>query len=136
MSNVYDLAVIGAGSGGIGAALAAARLGVRTVLVDRNAILGGTSTAGGVNCWEPGVGGTGIPFEIYRQLKARSLAVGVYTAGRHFCDQVPCHWPHELASCCYPGGENVIDPSCRYIDTLRRHPGRGGPALLPPRAGR
>jgi hypothetical protein len=31
--------------------------------------LGGTSVRAGVNCWEPGVGGTGIPFDLYKRLK-------------------------------------------------------------------
>ena len=64
-----ELAVIGGGSGGFGAALAAARLEVNVVLVERSDRLGGNSVRGGVNIWEPGVGGAGFPFEIYRRLK-------------------------------------------------------------------
>ncbi len=41
----YDLIVVGAGSAGSSAAISAARLGARTLLVDRMAFLGGTSTA-------------------------------------------------------------------------------------------
>ena len=55
-----DLAVIGGGSGGFGAALAAARMGVDVVLVEKADCLGGNSVRGGVNCWEMGAGGTGI----------------------------------------------------------------------------
>ena len=66
----FDVAVMGGGSGGVGAALAAARAGRRVALVEQEPILGGTSTASGVSSWEPGVGGTGIPFDIYRELKA------------------------------------------------------------------
>ena len=64
-----DLLVVGGGSGGVGAALAAARLGLNTLLVEKADCLGGTSTRGGVNCWEMGAGGTGIPFDLYLRLK-------------------------------------------------------------------
>jgi 2-polyprenyl-6-methoxyphenol hydroxylase-like FAD-dependent oxidoreductase len=45
MSNDVDVLVIGAGSAGTTAAVAAARSGARTLLVDRFGFLGGTSTA-------------------------------------------------------------------------------------------
>jgi hypothetical protein len=51
-----DVCVVGGGSGGIGAAVAAARAGARVLLVERERILGGTSTAGYVINWEPGPG--------------------------------------------------------------------------------
>jgi hypothetical protein len=41
----FDVAVVGGGSAGATAAIAAARLGARTLLIDRLAFLGGTSTA-------------------------------------------------------------------------------------------
>lgn len=41
----YDVVVIGAGSAGATAAIAAARGGARTLLIERNGFLGGTSTA-------------------------------------------------------------------------------------------
>ena len=45
MSDRYDVVVVGAGSAGASAAISAARLGVRTLLVDRLGFMGGTSTA-------------------------------------------------------------------------------------------
>lgn len=45
----FDVAVIGAGPAGIGAALSAARQGVSVVLVERHDVLGGMGTAGLVN---------------------------------------------------------------------------------------
>src|SRR6185312_16221804 len=44
-SERYDVLVVGAGSAGTTAAVAAARTGARTLLVDRFGFLGGTSTA-------------------------------------------------------------------------------------------
>ena len=40
----YDLIVVGAGSGGFGAALAAARLGIKVLLVEKSDWLGGNAT--------------------------------------------------------------------------------------------
>jgi len=111
---MVELVVVGGGSGGVGAALAAARLGVKTLLVEPQSWLGGTSTAGGVHCWEMGTGGTGLPFEVYQQLRARAKAVGIYSCGRHFGWQEEWYWPHRLDKVNFPGGENVIDPARTY----------------------
>ena len=45
MNDRYDVVVVGSGSAGSSAAITAARLGARTLLVDRLPFLGGTSTA-------------------------------------------------------------------------------------------
>ena len=123
MSCNYDLVVAGAGSGGTGAAIAASRRGVKTLLIESGDMVGGTSTIGGVNVWEMGVGGTGVPFDIYRKLKEIPNAVGIYSLGRHFCDPGAMGgWPHDMRGVSFPGGENVVDPAKNYLDTLRRHP--------------
>ena len=44
-----DVAVIGGGTAGVFAAICAARTGARTVLVEKNSMLGGTLTVAGVN---------------------------------------------------------------------------------------
>ena len=66
-----DVLVCGGGLGGVSAAVAAARAGARTLLVERNGFLGGTATAGMVcsifNCFYTSDGRpatTGIPVEI------------------------------------------------------------------------
>ncbi|HOZ48369.1 MAG TPA: FAD-dependent oxidoreductase [Candidatus Hydrogenedentes bacterium] len=112
----YDVAVVGAGSGGLGAAIAAARGDLRVLLVEKSDRLGGTAVASGVTMWEPGVGGTGLPFDIYRRLKTIPEAVSAYSFGRH------CMWNGWDA---FPGGEYVVDPERRYVDTLQRHGGSG-----------
>ncbi len=116
--DTWDLIVLGAGSGGIGAALAAARLGLRTLLVEEWPAIGGVAVHGGVNVWEPGVGGTGIPHDIYRRLRQTPDAVGIYSFGRHCC------WPGANKPP-FPGGELLVDPERSYADTLRRHGSRG-----------
>ncbi|MGH2386064.1 MAG: FAD-dependent oxidoreductase, partial [Candidatus Limnocylindria bacterium] len=45
MNERYDVIVVGSGSAGSSAAIAAGRLGARTLLVDRLGFMGGTSTA-------------------------------------------------------------------------------------------
>ena len=67
-----DILILGAGSAGFAAAYRALKTGGCTVtLVDCNPAPGGTSTFGGVNCWEPGIGGRrtdDVHFEIARRL--------------------------------------------------------------------
>lgn len=45
----WDILIVGGGSAGTFAAAAAARTGARTLLIEKNGVLGGTTTAAGVN---------------------------------------------------------------------------------------
>lgn len=115
---LYDLAVIGAGSGGFGAALTAARLGLRVALIEKGEWLGGNAVRGGVNNWEMGAGGTGVPFDLYCRLRAIPQAIAVTSLRRHMLYTRPGDTP-------FPGGEWVVDPTRGYLDTLHRHGTRG-----------
>ena len=81
MKGRYDVVVVGAGSAGSAAAISSARLGARTLLVDRLPFLGGTSTAvldTFYAFYTPGerarrvVGGLG--WEVAERLKADGMA--------------------------------------------------------------
>ena len=69
-----DVCIVGGGSGGSGAAIAAARAGVEVILIEREARLGGTSTQGYVSNWEPGPG-CAIAREIFERLQRRPSAL-------------------------------------------------------------
>jgi len=115
-----DVAVIGGGSAGFGAAWSAAYLGSSVILVEKEAMLGGTSTVGGVNNWEPGVGGTGVPYRVYQRLRQIPKAAGVYRIDRHLS------WRKPWEKYAFPGGMVETDPCVSYAHTLRRHgPGMG-----------
>ena len=69
-----DVCVIGGGSGGTGAALAASRAGANVILVEREAKLGGTSAQAYVTSWEPGPG-CSFAREIYNRMTQLPNAV-------------------------------------------------------------
>ncbi len=70
-----QVCVIGGGSGGTGAALAATRAGAETWLLESESILGGTSTNAWVHTWEPTVGTDGLPRRVYEEMKKDPLGV-------------------------------------------------------------
>jgi hypothetical protein len=64
-----DVCIVGGGSAGVAAAVAAAREGARVVLVERQRRLGGTGTNAFVSSWEPGPG-CSIAEELFQRMKA------------------------------------------------------------------
>ena len=109
-----DVCVAGGGSGGFGAACAAARSGLRVLLFESSDKLGGTSTVSGVNCWEPVRGASfGLPRELYERMRRIPGGCGIYTPKLHrslgregFRD--------------FPGGLSVVDPKLTYDDTVKK----------------
>jgi hypothetical protein len=99
-----DVCVVGAGSAGIGAAVAAARRGARVVLIEREARLGGTGTNAYVANWEPGPG-CSLAEEIYLRMKADGGA-GVATG-----------YPVQTKA---PMGYILVTDGFPYEATLRR----------------
>jgi len=100
-----DVCVVGGGSGGVAAALAAAREGAEVVLVEKLPFLGGTSTAGLVSLW----GGTPADTtarEIYDALKLKGAAGVTRRFGK-----VPYH--------CWS-----IDPALAYESTTKARANR------------
>ena len=74
----YDVVVCGGGIAGISAALASARSGVKTLLVEREFMLGGLATAGLVTIYLPLCDGEGhqLSFGIAEELLRLSISLG------------------------------------------------------------
>ena len=89
----YDVAVCGGGFAGISAALAASRQGKKTVLFEKQYILGGLGTAGLVTIFLPLCDGCGrqVSFGIAEELLRLSASMGVE-------DKFPDNWFSENGS--------------------------------------
>lgn len=101
-----DICVVGGGSGGFGAALAAARANTSVVLIERMDRIGGTSTAAFVSNWEPGPG-CSFAREVYDRLTREANAVAV----------APRTHPYNREE---PYGLSLGNPQYAYEDSLRR----------------
>src|SRR3984885_7389667 len=93
----YDVLVVGGGNAGCAAAIAAARCGARTLLVERYGFLGGTATAAMVGPWMTFHSGEarivgGIAQEIVERLVARGGSPGHI---RDASDYVPTITPFD-----------------------------------------
>ena len=101
-----DVCIVGGGSGGLGAAIAAARAAAHVILVERQDRLGGTSVRAYVSNWEPGPGDS-IAREIYDRLRKLPDAVGITT-------------DHNADRSQGPFGLWLPVPGLTYEETLRR----------------
>lgn len=119
MEKLYaQAAVVGGGSGGFGAAYTLAKHGVKTILIEKNPGLGGTSVYAGVNCWEPGVA-SGELHQILRQKLSEikdGCAVCKTVPNARLFD--PDSDVHDMGI--YPWGLSVKDENADYESTLKR----------------
>ena len=70
----YDLIVVGAGSGGMGAAITAARQGLCVLWVEKERRLGGTGVNAYVNVWQPAYTTSPLAREVAKRLLASGEA--------------------------------------------------------------
>ena len=89
-----DVLIIGGGSAGVAAAMAAARCGAETLLVERHGMLGGAGTASLVHSFcglydlpatpeaAARVANPGLPVELERQMLAQGIGHGPVRMGR------------------------------------------------------
>jgi hypothetical protein len=115
-----DVLIIGGGSAGVAAALAAARCGAETLLVERHGILGGAGTASLVHSFcglydlpvtpdaAPRIANPGLPVELERDLLAQGIGHGPVRMGRV---DVLMHQPQRLAL--------YLDKLCRIQQKLQ-----------------
>lgn len=80
-----DVLVAGGGPAGCAAAIAAARQGLKVLLVERQSMLGGTATAGLVAHWLGGrsPGGAWVVGGVFRELAEKASAAGCALLPRH-----------------------------------------------------
>lgn len=100
VKTAYDLIVTGGGIAGISAALAGGRQGLKTLLIEKSAVLGGLATLGLINWYEPLCDGEGriMVRGIAEELLKLSIAYGY--------DNLPRQWLQDT--------EPKEDPRKRY----------------------
>lgn len=115
----YDVVVVGGGSGGVPAAIAAARNGAKVLLVEKNGFLGGLATGGLINPWphwlarhswenprEPYIEG------IYAEIQTRLRALGSLAQdGRSYDEEV---LKFVLEEMCAEAGVQIIFHSIAF----------------------
>ncbi len=82
----YDIIVAGGGVAGVAAAVAAARMGKRTLLIEKTVSLGGLATIGLINYFVPLCNGRGT--QIIRGMAEEFLRLSI----RHGFDTLPAEW--------------------------------------------
>jgi len=92
ITHEYDVVVVGAGTGGIGAALQAARLGVAVALLEETDWVGGQATAAGVSNMD-GPQHWGLYQEFIDRVRAHYTALGKSIATCYWGTQSECFEP-------------------------------------------
>ena len=90
----YDVIVVGGGIGGVAAAVAAARNGAKTMLMEKQINLGGLATVGLINWYEPLCDGNGkqVVGGIGEELLRLSIRYGM--------ENLPAKWGGEGRNRC------------------------------------
>jgi len=119
-----EVCVVGAGAGGIGAALAAAREGAQVVLIEKQDMVGGTMTSGLVSIWGGGPGDT-IARELYETLAARGAAGVARRVGKipYHCWEIAPELTYE-SSTREKSHRVIFDPAAMHkasLDSLAEH---------------
>ena len=118
LEHFYDLCVVGGGCAGISAALSAAELGVRTLLIERAEVLGGNASGALVHtiCGlyfgdrsEPEFANSGFPRRFSERLVEQSAAAAAEKVGRVW---VLPTYPHRMA--------RVVGELCDQTPSLAR----------------
>ncbi len=78
-----DVCIVGCGSGGIGAAVAAAEAGAQTIVIDRHQMLGGTVTMSWVHAWESTCGSPPLARRLWEKMRS-------YPGGAMECEFTTC----------------------------------------------
>ena len=71
----YDLIVVGGGVAGVSAALSSAREGLKVLLIEKNALLGGLATIGLISWYEPLCNGSGTQLMFSQTEELLNLAI-------------------------------------------------------------
>ena len=102
----YDLIVCGGGIAGIGAALAASRQGLKTMLIEKSTILGGLATLGLIHWYEPLCDGAGrlMTTGIAEELLLLAIA--------HGFDNLDNKWKNRSSEVTL--GSSFDNKNCRY----------------------
>lgn len=103
----YDVAVLGGGVAGLAAAVAAARRGARTLLIEHHCVLGGLATEGLVAIYLPICDGRG------RQVMAGLAEEMLRLSARHA--------PTDIPECWSPGGSVEARHQKRYLSHFAPH---------------
>ena len=95
----YDVIVVGGGVAGVAAALAAARHGAKTMIIEKGVVFGGLATAGHVIYYDPLCDGMG--HKVYSGIAEELL----YTSIKYGYDTLPDEWR---------GGPSEVTTKTRY----------------------
>ena len=107
MMQVYDIAIVGGGIAGVAAAVQTARMGMKTVLIEKTALVGGLATGGLINVFLPLCDGNGhqVSFGLAEEMLRRSLKYGP--------GEIPPRWRDERDAAERKRVISVLSPASR-----------------------